>query len=1663
MSKTKNRNSLLSTHNRAGVSSNIKDDLLAMKYTMDTPATLLYPLNDIDKTSENLVEHSKQTTNSSHEELTFPDFKPWKDTSHLSEERAQIEIQKLNNESYLNKGYFEGPLVANEYYSARNLVQASLFSSSTNCDKVLKELSQHLVNSYRTRNEVINKIKHNSNSFKVPPRVTLTTLKKEAWLRDLANPDVPLLKISNKLPHGIKNKMLVDILCSKNIPITRALWFTKCVLFSELIVLRKRHQTKLPHSNLQPMGNAGTSSFETQWLQEWTHQLVDYVHKFSKEMSSIATQEKKLTYLTKLNYLLNYVQSLYIECLVDKSFLITSILKFLKEGLPLDQSHISDLLTSSRSEGEESPSNNWIVDIDLNYGLRLVSITLVKMFWKDILALDYLSKELSELLLINYYFIEKIPTYNMKPGSHASKHNHISSLSLSLKLKILTNISDTVSYLFKYNTNVFIIPNYWILVNEILYKILLGDASIGGDSDEQKEIRRQLKLIKYRNESLMLNMKHVHSTSNAISVSPNNEVLERRKSVSILPSYLQDSKSVDALFTSKNKTEIFDNDSNIINRSNDDTLNIIDQLDRLKLNDSLAELLMPTSFAFSSEDLSDWKINLKILIYWAITPYREQNPSSENILIICNFLKRKVLQNVNMKNATNLRAEFENEILEIICNLAYYTDIKILYYNLYVLINELYQLKVITISTYLRKLIASGIFYLSPDKVGSQEYAEDNFTIQTHLEILQNLPVLNNKQCDSILKKWTPNGFNFEEKFEKGKQILREELVDRLILNSFDEYIQEDLGYFKDLKVGLKFLLVNWVTNEIKTSITKSPKLIHINPNTVTSLYNFYALCDNLTVFFKVLIKFILRNEGRILIYYMDSLYLISKIIIRHFKLVKFIAGNSYESSTTGYELFKLIILNYKDLLTRDNDYYNFSDVWQFIDNVVEKNDSSDEKRTENGPEDTLKSKKFNQLLFSKETVDSPMKIYGNNHSPHKGGENYTSTDFRNDLDILLEAPIRLLSNSEISDFATAIEIDVKDEVFNDVSGIKKLVETLINYFYENVGLITESEENSCMRLLINAQRSSCIINKDTFLEIVREGIVNATHGKFDMHKLNIFIKKLLCFEVYELHELLPLIKSISVHEVPGDQLDTIIYDLFFGSLKTDSENLFNDQLLTLNFIRYLYVKRHSNVVFAEVLENLRKGGIAILDSPFSKIFKNEIVSFLQQFLLFNTKSFVDGVFKTIPETDIVSLLNALTYSAKDLTEHDDLVRLANCVNEFNLPACQVLIKVIVITQLKDLSDTDAIQALKNVLNKLLDNVSFNFVSYNSYFGELFNYLCWEHKLNIFFILQDQFLCKTEFNSETTNNDDARVYLMSDDGRKNVLPVIKDFFKKFSVSSLCTVTTTTKDFHNLSEFLQKLLKLANSDIIFTEDSRHDTYNVISIFVRILIIHKFSLTSMILESDSQNFHFIKDLILLRESKFLSSNNEKLRILLYDLLLLMKSSITLSVTLNQESNAAGDLSSEVAMSDQHGSTEDILSKRNTDNPDGPVNYKYFGLLNVSRSMNLSSVFNISEPNISYPLKKYTNDSKVECALTLDESELRGGGDIHAINESKLILLPSRRETLRKAFDILNDVENEVSKGNFNLKSYEILDDTGSELNSGCINLLLFDSFTTKENPP
>ena len=104
---------------------------------------------------------------------------------------------------------------------------------------------------------------HNSistpSTFKPPPRVTLTDNKREAWLRDLANPSVPLRRLSRTIPHGIRGKVLLDQCLSKWVPVARAVWLAKCVGANEIRAFKRK-------------GTSGALAIglEAKWVRDWT-------------------------------------------------------------------------------------------------------------------------------------------------------------------------------------------------------------------------------------------------------------------------------------------------------------------------------------------------------------------------------------------------------------------------------------------------------------------------------------------------------------------------------------------------------------------------------------------------------------------------------------------------------------------------------------------------------------------------------------------------------------------------------------------------------------------------------------------------------------------------------------------------------------------------------------------------------------------------------------------------------------------------------------------------------------------------------------------------------------------------------------------------------------------------------------------------------------------------------------------------------------------------------------------------------------------------------------------------------------------------------------------------------------------------------------------------
>ncbi|KAE8415119.1 mediator of RNA polymerase II transcription subunit 12 [Aspergillus pseudocaelatus] len=125
-------------------------------------------------------------------------------------------------------------------------------------------------------------------TFKPPPRVTLTDNKREAWLRDLANPSVPLRKLSRTIPHGIRGKSLLDQCLNKGIPVSRAVWLAKCVGANEIRAFKRK-------------GTSGTLALglEAKWVRDWTATVQQFLEGVLGACGS-AQWKMKMTYAVSL-------------------------------------------------------------------------------------------------------------------------------------------------------------------------------------------------------------------------------------------------------------------------------------------------------------------------------------------------------------------------------------------------------------------------------------------------------------------------------------------------------------------------------------------------------------------------------------------------------------------------------------------------------------------------------------------------------------------------------------------------------------------------------------------------------------------------------------------------------------------------------------------------------------------------------------------------------------------------------------------------------------------------------------------------------------------------------------------------------------------------------------------------------------------------------------------------------------------------------------------------------------------------------------------------------------------------------------------------------------------------------------------------------------------
>lgn len=263
-----------------------------------------------------------------------------------------------------------------------------------------------------------------NSTFKPPPRVTLTDQKREAWLRDLATPSVPLRRLSRTIPHGIRNKSLLDQCCSKNIPIARAAWFARCVGANELRGLKRKGI------------NIASQVSEAAWIQDWTNEVCEYIERLVRDFEKTTkddSSEIKAAWKSKMEYMTRLSAYLYHEELVDRTL-------FLK----------------------------WSIKYLYNCSLPEIPMALVftKLLWDDLVRTRTLAQSVARTLLHRHEITQKQQRQQQQPAVFTP---------------ILDTLGSLIRKLFLVSPDSFVMPKWWSTLGPILASTL---ANVSADVDK---------------------------------------------------------------------------------------------------------------------------------------------------------------------------------------------------------------------------------------------------------------------------------------------------------------------------------------------------------------------------------------------------------------------------------------------------------------------------------------------------------------------------------------------------------------------------------------------------------------------------------------------------------------------------------------------------------------------------------------------------------------------------------------------------------------------------------------------------------------------------------------------------------------------------------------------------------------------------------------------------------------------------------------------------------------------------------------------------------------------------------------------------------------------------------------------------------------------------
>ncbi|KAK3674384.1 RNA polymerase II mediator complex subunit [Recurvomyces mirabilis] len=263
------------------------------------------------------------------------DFSPW--TGQHAED--------VLNENIVKVGYSDKPPTSIQ--TECNSAKASIWNNLSTKNSAGLQMLGYLFTQVMEKRQTLGKCNAPS-TFKPPPRVTVTDTKREGWLRDLANPDIPLRKQSRTIPHGVRGKLLMDQCLSKDIPLQRAVWLAKCVGANELRAFRRKG-----------VSGAAAATGESKWIREWTIS----VEQFLEGVIATCGEED---WQMRMGYAIKLVTAFHTEQLLDKD-------------------HYLDWIVASFGEAELERLPVWIV--------------VLQIYWKDIVRFIRRGRKLALIML----------------------------------------------------------------------------------------------------------------------------------------------------------------------------------------------------------------------------------------------------------------------------------------------------------------------------------------------------------------------------------------------------------------------------------------------------------------------------------------------------------------------------------------------------------------------------------------------------------------------------------------------------------------------------------------------------------------------------------------------------------------------------------------------------------------------------------------------------------------------------------------------------------------------------------------------------------------------------------------------------------------------------------------------------------------------------------------------------------------------------------------------------------------------------------------------------------------------------------------------------------------------------------------------------------------